>query len=188
MASSSGPALNARIYATVNNGVYKAGFATTQDANEEAVRPLFATLDWLEERLAKSRYLCGERSRRPIGAPFTTLVRFDPVYAGTFKCNLRRLVDYPNLWDYKPANCSSIPVSPRPSILPTSSGTIIRATNRINPDRHRPGRAKLDFLSPHTREFCPLGARNRSAECPFDRHHPEKTDERTDTEGNHRAL
>src|SRR5258705_11383615 len=85
-------ALNARIYATVNNGVYRAGFATTQAAYEEAVRPLFATLDMLEERLATHRYLSGERLTEADWRLFTTLVRFDAVYVGHFKCNLRRLV------------------------------------------------------------------------------------------------
>jgi putative glutathione S-transferase len=93
-------ALNARIYTTVNNGVYKAGFATTQDAYEEAVRRLFATLDWLEDRLATNRYLFGDRLTEADWRLFTTLVRFDAVYVGHFKCNLRRIVDYPNLWDY----------------------------------------------------------------------------------------
>ncbi len=93
-------AVNARIYATVNNGVYKAGFATTQDAYEEAVHPLFETLDWLEKQLAAKRYLCGKRLTEADWRLFTTLVRFDAVYAGHFKCNLRRLVDHENLWDY----------------------------------------------------------------------------------------
>ncbi|CAH2602203.1 glutathionyl-hydroquinone reductase YqjG [Rhodovastum atsumiense] len=93
-------ALNARIYATVNNGVYKAGFATTQAAYEEAVRPLFETLDWLEQHLAQRRYLCGERQTEADWRLFTTLLRFDAVYVGHFKCNIRRLADYPNLWSY----------------------------------------------------------------------------------------
>jgi putative glutathione S-transferase len=92
--------LNARIYETVNNGVYRAGFATTQDAYEEAVRPLFETLDGLDERLADRRYLCGERITEADWRLFTTLVRFDPVYVGHFKCNLRRIADYPNLSGY----------------------------------------------------------------------------------------
>jgi glutathionyl-hydroquinone reductase len=93
-------ALNARIYDTVNNGVYKAGFATTQAAYEEAVRPLFETLDWLEQRLATRRFLCGDRQTEADWRLFTTLVRFDPVYVGHFKCNIRRIVEYPNLWSY----------------------------------------------------------------------------------------
>jgi putative glutathione S-transferase len=92
--------LNARIYDDVNNGVYKAGFATAQDAYEEAVRPLFDTLDWLDARLGQGRYLCGDRLTEADWRLFTTLVRFDPVYVGHFKCNLRRIVDYPNLSGY----------------------------------------------------------------------------------------
>lgn len=93
-------ALNARIYDTVNNGVYKAGFATTQQAYEEAVYPLFETLDAIDERLASSRYLCGGRLTEADLRLFTTLVRFDPVYVGHFKCNLRRIADYSHLSGY----------------------------------------------------------------------------------------
>ncbi len=93
-------AVNARIYDTVNNGVYRAGFATTQGAYEAAVGPLFDTMDWLEERLQGRPYLCGEAATEADWRLFTTLVRFDAVYHGHFKCNLRRLVDYPALWDY----------------------------------------------------------------------------------------
>ncbi|HUE45299.1 MAG TPA: glutathione S-transferase family protein [Aestuariivirgaceae bacterium] len=91
-------AVNARVYDTVNNGVYKSGFATTQEAYEEAVGPLFDTLDWLEERLSRQRYVAGDRFTEADIRLFTTLVRFDPVYHGHFKCNVRRIVDYPNLW------------------------------------------------------------------------------------------
>jgi putative glutathione S-transferase len=93
-------ALNTRIYDTLNNGVYKAGFAGSQDAYEEAVGPVFETLDWLEGRLARSPYLCGDRLTEADWRLFTTLLRFDPVYHTHFKCNLRRLVDYPALWAY----------------------------------------------------------------------------------------
>ncbi len=89
--------LNARIYATVNNGVYRAGFATTQEAYEEAVTALFATLDDLELRLAARAYLLGDRLTEADVRLFTTLVRFDPVYVGHFKCNVRRIADYPHL-------------------------------------------------------------------------------------------
>ncbi len=92
--------INDRVYPHDNNGVYKAGFATTQAAYEEAVVPLFETLDWLEQRLATRRYLCGERVTEADWRLFTTLLRFDPVYVGHFKCNLRRIVDYPNLYGY----------------------------------------------------------------------------------------
>ena len=93
-------ALNERIYGTVNNGVYKAGFATTQEAYEEAVTPLFETLDWLEEQLASSDYLAGEALTEADIRLFTTLIRFDPVYVGHFKCNIRRIADYPRLSAY----------------------------------------------------------------------------------------
>jgi putative glutathione S-transferase len=92
--------LNARIYDTVNNGVYKAGFATSQEAYEEALRPLFETLDWLEERLSSRHYLCGDRVTEADWRLFTTLLRFDPVYVGHFKCNIRRIADYKQLSRY----------------------------------------------------------------------------------------
>lgn len=93
-------ALNARIYDTVNNGVYRSGFATTQDAYEEAVAPLFETLDWLEDWLSRQRFLTGAEPTEADWRLLPTLLRFDLVYYGHFKCNLRRIVDYPNLWDY----------------------------------------------------------------------------------------
>ena len=93
-------ALNAVIYTEVNNGVYKAGFANSQPAYEAAVTALFAQLDWLEEQLSARRYLMGHSLTEADIRLFPTLVRFDAVYHGHFKCNLRRLVDYPNLWAY----------------------------------------------------------------------------------------
>ncbi|MDD0843350.1 glutathione S-transferase family protein [Pseudomonas sp. Gutcm_11s] len=89
--------LNARIYPAVNNGVYRAGFATTQEAYEEAFGTLFDELDHLEQLLSKRRYLTGEHLTEADIRLFTTLIRFDAVYHGHFKCNLRRLADYPNL-------------------------------------------------------------------------------------------
>jgi len=93
-------AINDRIYNTLNNGVYKAGFATTQNAYEEAVVPLFDTLDWLEQRLSNSLFLLGENITEADWRLFTTLIRFDAVYVGHFKCNLRRIADYPALSVY----------------------------------------------------------------------------------------
>jgi putative glutathione S-transferase len=93
-------ALNRLVYDTVNNGVYKAGFATDQAVYEEAVGTLFHTLDQLEQRLDNQPYLLGEAVTEADWRLFTTLVRFDPVYHGHFKCNIRRLADYPNLWNY----------------------------------------------------------------------------------------
>jgi putative glutathione S-transferase len=92
--------LNARVYETVNNGVYRAGFATSQKAYEDAVRPLFETLDSLDERLGTRRYLFGKQITLADWRLFTTLLRFDPVYYVHFKCNVRRIVDYPSLWPY----------------------------------------------------------------------------------------
>ncbi len=89
--------LNQTIYDEVNNGVYKAGFATTQEAYEQAVYPLFAQLEQLEQRLSRHRYLLGEQITEADWRLFTTLIRFDPVYHGHFKCNLRQIEDYPNL-------------------------------------------------------------------------------------------
>jgi putative glutathione S-transferase len=93
-------AVNDEVFEHVNNGVYKAGFARSQEAYDEAVTALFDTLDELEARLARQRYLAGERITEADWRLFTTLLRFDPVYVGHFKCNVRRLVDYPHLWPY----------------------------------------------------------------------------------------
>jgi putative glutathione S-transferase len=92
--------LNSVVYATVNNGVYRAGFASGQEDYDEAVHPIFETLDRLEERLSSRRYLVGARQTLADWRLFTTLVRFDPVYVTHFKCNLRRIVDYPHLSAY----------------------------------------------------------------------------------------
>jgi putative glutathione S-transferase len=89
-----------KIYEPINNGVYRSGFATSQQAYEEAVTELFAALDHWEGVLSKQRYLCGDVITEADWRMFTTLVRFDPVYVGHFKCNLKRIVDYPNLWNY----------------------------------------------------------------------------------------
>ena len=93
-------AFNERIYPNVNNGVYRAGFARSQAAYEEAARALFTTLDWLEEHLGMHRWLCGERLTETDWRLFTTLIRFDAVYVGHFKCNVRRIADYANLSRY----------------------------------------------------------------------------------------
>lgn len=93
-------AINARVYDTVNNGVYKAGFATTQGAYEDAFDALFASLDWLDGLLGERRYLTGDRMTEADWRLFTTLVRFDAVYHGHFKCNARRIADYPHLSGY----------------------------------------------------------------------------------------
>ena len=92
--------LNDRIYNTLNDGVYRCGFATTQAAYEAALTPLFDTIDWLEAKLTKTRYLTGSLITEADWRLFPTLIRFDPVYVGHFKCNLRRIIDFPNLSNY----------------------------------------------------------------------------------------
>lgn len=92
--------INHLVYETVNNGVYRAGFATQQDAYEEAVEPLFNTLDYIDELLQKQPFLLGDEVTESDWRLFTTLIRFDAVYHGHFKCNLRRIVDYPNISKY----------------------------------------------------------------------------------------
>ncbi len=139
--------VNARVYDTVNNGVYKAGFATSQTAYEEAVTALFGTLDWLEDRLAQSRFLCGESLTEADIRLFTTLVRFDAVYHGHFKCNIRRIVDYPNLWAY------ARDIYQLPDIAATVNfGHIKRhyyqSHTRINPSGIVPLGPALDFDQP----------------------------------------
>lgn len=93
-------ALDERVYAGLQNSVYEAGFARSQEAYEEAARRVFATLDWLEALLGRRRFLAGDRITASDWRLFPTLVRFDPVYVDHFRCNLRRLVDHPNLWRY----------------------------------------------------------------------------------------
>lgn len=105
-------AVNARVYATLNNGVYRAGFATTQAAYEDAVGRLFETLDWLEDGLRGRPYLCGERITEADIRLFTTLIRFDAVYHGHFKCNLRRIVDYPELSRYLASLYDNVRIRP----------------------------------------------------------------------------
>jgi putative glutathione S-transferase len=143
-------ALNARIYDTVNNGVYKAGFATTQEAYEEAVRPLFDTLDWLDQRLASQRFLCGERITEADWRLFTTLLRFDAVYVGHFKCNLRRIVDYANLWDYARALYQVPGVRETVDFLHIKRHYYMSHTG-INPHRIVPLGPLLDFAEPSRR-------------------------------------
>jgi glutathionyl-hydroquinone reductase len=142
--------VNARIYDTFNNGVYKAGFATTQSAYDEAVVPLFDTLDWLEERLSSQRYLMGDRMTEADWRLFPTLVRFDSVYHLHFKCNRKRIIDYPNLWAYTRELYQ----------VPGVAGTvnldhIVRhyhySHDTINPNRIIPINPVLDFLAPHGR-------------------------------------
>jgi putative glutathione S-transferase len=144
-------AVNARVYDGVNNGVYKSGFATTQTAYEESVTKLFQTLDWLERRLESRRYLLGDPITEADWRLFTTLLRFDPVYVGHFKCNLRRLVDYPNLWSY------TRDLFQQPGVAETVHMDHIKrhyyeSHDTINPTRVVPLGPEIDFTSPHDRD------------------------------------
>jgi glutathionyl-hydroquinone reductase len=143
--------LNARIYDTVNNGVYKAGFATTQAAYEEAVRPLFETLDWLDARLATGRYLLGTRQTEADWRLFTTLVRFDPVYVGHFKCNLRRIADYPNLSGYL-RDLYQVPGVAGTVNMQHIKGHYYESHRTINPTGIVPIGPDFDLTVPHGRE------------------------------------
>jgi putative glutathione S-transferase len=148
---------NGVIYANVNNGVYKTGFATTQGAYEEAVRPLFSTLDDLNARFATHRYLCGGRLTEADWRLFTTLVRFDPVYAGHFKCNLRRIVDYSNLWAYTRELYQYTGVTETVNFSHIKQH-YYQSHQTINPTGIVPIGPDLDFSSPHGRERLPRRA------------------------------
>ena len=143
-------ALNDRIYTTVNNGVYRCGFATTQAAYEEAITPLFDTLDWLEDILSRKRYLTGAQITEADWRLFTTLIRFDPVYVGHFKCNIRRIADYPNLSNYLRD------LYQQPGIAKTVNMEHIKrhyyeSHTSINPSRVVPLGPDIDFSIPHNR-------------------------------------
>jgi glutathionyl-hydroquinone reductase len=136
--------INERVYRTVNNGVYRAGFATAQDKYEQAVSELFATLDWLERRLAGRRFLCGARFTEADVRLFTTLVRFDAVYYSHFKCNLRRLTDYPRLWRYARRIHALPGVAPTVDLREIKSH-YYRSMKELNPSRIVPKGPLLDF-------------------------------------------
>ncbi|MBR9894519.1 glutathione S-transferase family protein [bacterium] len=143
--------VNARIYDTVNNGVYKAGFATSQEAYDDAVGPLFESLDWIEERLSKGRYLMGDRITEADWRLFTTLIRFDQVYNVHFKCNKARIVDYPNLWAY------TRELYQWPGVADTVHFDHFKrhyyySHDMINPNRIIPVGPDLDLMAPHGRE------------------------------------
>jgi putative glutathione S-transferase len=139
------------IYEPINNGVYKSGFARTQEAYEEAVTALFAALDHWEAVLDKQRYLCGGRITEADWFLFTTLVRFDPVYHYHFKCNLRRLRDYPNLWNYTKG------LYQVPGVAETCNFDHIKrhyfsSHETVNPTRIVPLGPEIDYSEPHDRE------------------------------------
>jgi putative glutathione S-transferase len=144
-------ALNDRIYDAVNNGVYKAGFATTQEAYEAAVIPLFATLDWLEDRLSTQRYLTGASVAEADFRLFTTLVRFDPVYVGHFKCNIRRIADYPNLSGYV-RDLYQIRGVAQTVNMEHIKNHYYASHETINPSRVIPVGPQVDYSAPHDRE------------------------------------
>ena len=142
--------LNERIYNTVNNGVYKSGFATTQEAYEEAVTALFETLDMLEERLGQHRYLTGSAITEADWRLFPTLARFDPVYFGHFKCNVRRIIDYSNLSGYLRD------LYQQPGVADTLDVDYCKrhyygSHESINPHRIVPIGPEIDYSAPHDR-------------------------------------
>lgn len=145
-------AINATVYDGVNNGVYKVGFATEQRVYEEEVQKLFAHLDDIEQRLGQQQWLVGGRLTEADVRLFTTLIRFDSVYHGHFKCNLKRLVDYPNLWSYTRELYQ----------WPGVAGTVhfdhikqhyYRSHPTINPNGIVPLGPDLDLLRPSTRGY-----------------------------------
>ena len=142
--------INDRIYDTLNNGVYKSGFATSQTAYNDAVYPLFDTLDGLEDHLSKNRYLMGDTITEADWRLWTTLIRFDPVYHLHFKCNIKRIVDYPNLWAF------TRELYQWDGIADTvNMDHIVRhyhySHETINPHRIVPANPRLDYAQPHGR-------------------------------------
>jgi putative glutathione S-transferase len=143
-------AVNERVYDTFNNGVYKSGFATTQAAYEKAVYPLFETMDWMEERLSRQRWLAGDRFTEADIRAFATLIRFDPVYHGHFKCNRARVTDYPNLWAY------TREIYQMPGVADTVNLTHIKSHyyashDSVNPTGIVAVGPELDYWQPHGR-------------------------------------
>lgn len=143
--------LSSMIYDKINNGVYKAGFATKQESYEKAARTLFAALDEIESRLSRRRYLLGDRTVEADWRLFCTLVRFDAVYHGHFKCNLRRIADYPNLQGYLRD------LYQLPGIAETVDFDHIKrhyymTHDEINPTRIVPVGPEIDLTQPHGRE------------------------------------
>lgn len=144
-------AINDMVYHNINNGVYKSGFATTQDAYEEAVEALFNALDTIEERLGKQRYLVGSTLTEADWRLFTTLIRFDPVYHGHFKCNIKQIADYPNLFGYMKE------LYQHPGIAETVNFDHIKrhyyySHTMINPTQVVPVGPQQDLMSPHGRD------------------------------------
>ena len=144
--------LNDLIYTTVNNGVYRAGFATTQQAYHDAVTRLFGTLDDLEERLAGQRYLLGDTITEADVRLYVTLARFDAVYYSHFKCNLRRITDYPSLWGYA-RDLYALPAFRRSTRFDQIKRHYYMTHPRLNPSRIVPDGPLLDWTAPPGREW-----------------------------------
>ncbi len=138
------------IYPTINNGVYRAGFATTQEAYNEAVETLFSGLDKLEAHLNDNRYLVGDRLTEADWRLFTTLVRFDAVYVGHFKCNLKRIVDYPSIWGYL-RELYQVPGIAETVNLDYTKAHYYGSHDTINPTLIIPAGPSIDFMSAHGR-------------------------------------
>lgn len=143
--------VNDLVYHSINNGVYKTGFATTQDAYSKNVEVLFSALDVIEHRLSQHRYLIGNRITEADWRLFTTLIRFDAVYVGHFKCNLKRIIDYPNLSNYLRD------LYQQPGIADTVNMDHIKqhyywSHTQLNPSRIVPLGPELDFNAAHDRE------------------------------------
>ena len=143
--------LNDFIYPNINNGVYKSGFATTQEAYDEAVVDLFKALDTIEARLENNRYLTGDNITEADWRLFTTLIRFDPVYVGHFKCNIRRIVDYPNLWGYT-RDLYQVPGVAETVNMDHIKSHYYGSHDTINPTLIVPRGPDIDFMSAHGRE------------------------------------
>ena len=143
-------AVNEGIYHNLNNGVYKCGFSTSQEAYEVAFHALFGELEGLEARLATNRYLVGDRITEADWRLFATLVRFDPVYFGHFKCNKRRIYDYPNLWNYT-KELYQVPGIAATVDLDHIKRHYYSSHETVNPTRIVPLGPEIDFTTPHDR-------------------------------------
>lgn len=154
--------VNALVYENVNNGVYKCGFASTQDAYEEAFHALFETLDTLDERLGDQRYLVGDRLTEADWRLFTTLVRFDAVYVGHFKCNLRRIRDYANLSNYL-RDLYQVPGVKRTVDMAQIKRHYYYSHETVNPKRIVPVGPLLFLDAPHDRDRFPAEGRPEAA-------------------------
>jgi glutathionyl-hydroquinone reductase len=142
--------VNDLVYPNINNGVYRAGFATSQDAYEEAARGIFTAFDQLEERLSRHRYLAGAQITEADWRLFTTLVRFDSVYYSHFKCNLRRVADYPNLWNYT-RDLYQVPGVAETVSIDQIKRHYYGSQRQVNPSGIVPIGPIIDFSAPHDR-------------------------------------